>query len=315
MDVSVIIPSFNRLWCLPRAVDSCRKTRCAVEIIVVDDGSTDGTWEWLQQQPDVRAVRQPNQGQTWAINHGVRHATGRYLRFLDSDDFLTPGTIDLQFERAMATGAQVVYGRVDGYDEATRTIRPYPDTPQWDDFIAVMLGEGYGSHFLGMQFDRELLPLAPRRPEFALREDRMFLLEVALQHPTVAATPGCAGYWVHHEGQMHTGYRGLRVTLAAAQMLALYRRTITQLDNRGELTPRRIRAAATVIWSAAHALAQTHPRDAAEAVAWLVQLYPGFEPADSFAVRFCYRHLGYRNLQRLLHLRRVLLSVLPGRGN
>jgi len=310
VDVSIIIPAFNRLWCLPRAVDSCRNTRCAVEIIVVDDGSTDGTWEWLQQQPDIRAIRQPNQGQTWAINHGVRHATGRYLRFLDSDDFLTPGTIDLQFERAQATGAQVVYGRVDGYDEATKQIKPCPDTPQWDDFMAVMLGEGYGSHFLGMQFARELVEVAPRRPEFALREDRMFLLEVALQNPTTAATPGCAGYWVHHEGQMHTGYRGLRVTLAAAQMLALYRRILAVLKARGELTPRRARAATRVIWPAAHAVAHTHLEDAAAAAAWCHELQPDFVPPEGAATRLLYRLLGYRGTQRLLRLRRTLL----GRG-
>jgi glycosyltransferase involved in cell wall biosynthesis len=308
VDVSVIIPTFNRLWCLPRAVDSCRRTRCRTEIIVVDDGSTDGTGAWLQQQPDVRAVHQPNQGQTWAINHGVTYATGRYLRFLDSDDFLTPGTIDRQFDRARATGAQVVYGRVDGYDENTRTIRPCPETPEWDDFIAVMLGEGYGSHFLGMQFARELIPLAPRRPEFALREDRMFLLEVALQHPRIAATPGCAGYWVHHEGQMHTGYHGLRVTLAAAQMLAIYRRILSRLAERGDLTRRRIRAASPVIWSAAHAVARTHLADAADAVAWLQELDPEFVPAEPRLLRLGYRALGYRNIQRLLRARRTFLG-------
>jgi glycosyltransferase involved in cell wall biosynthesis len=308
VDVSVIIPTFNRLWCLPRAVDSCRGTRCRTEIIVVDDGSTDGTDTWLDQQPDVRVVHQPNQGQTWAINHGVTHATGRYLRFLDSDDFLTPGTIDRQFEHACATGAQVVFARVDGYEEVTREIRPSPETPEWDDFIAVMLGEGYGSHFLGMQFARELIALAPRRPEFALREDRMFLLEVALQNPLVTATPGCAGYWVHHEGQMHTGYRGLRTTLAAAQMLAIYRRILGRLAERGELTPRRIRAAAPVIWTAAHAVARTHLADAADAVAWLKTLDPDFVPAEPRLLRLGYRALGYRNIQHLLRARRSVLG-------
>lgn len=310
MDVSIIIPAYNRLWCLPRAVDSCRQAKCQTEIIVVDDGSNDGTWEWLQKQPGVRALRQVNQGQTWAINHGIRHAMGRYIRFLDSDDFLTPGTIDRQFDCAVKTGAQLVYGRVDEYEQTTGRIRAFPDTPAWDDFIAVMLGEGYGSHFLGMLFARELLEKAPRRPEFALREDRMFLLEVALQHPRIADTPGCAGFWVHHEGQMHRGYRGLRITLAAAQMIVIYRRILSQLAERGELTPRRIRAAAPVIWDAAHVLARTHIADAADTVAWFRQLDPDFVPTESPAMRWGYRFLGYGNVQRLLRVRRALL----GRG-
>src|SRR5688572_27438063 len=107
--VSIVIPTFNRLWSLPRAINSCRDAACRPEIIVVDDGSDDGTWEWLQQQKGIVALRQSNQGQTWAVNAGVARATGRYIRFLDSDDFLAPGVIDAQFEEAQASNADVTY--------------------------------------------------------------------------------------------------------------------------------------------------------------------------------------------------------------
>ena len=308
MDVSVIIPTYNRLWALPRAVASCRDTRCATEIIVMDDGSTDGTWDWLQQQPGIVALRQENQGQTWAVNTAFRSARGRYIRFLDSDDFLVPGAIDRQFDCAVSTGAQVVYGRVDDYDQETGNVRAHPDTPAWDDFIAVMLGEGYGSHYLGMLFARELFDtVPPRRPDFSLRDDRLFLHEIALLHPRIAPTAGCVGYWVHHGTQMHTGYRGLQITLAAAQMIAIYRRTLSRLAARGELTPRRISAATPVIWSAAHALARTHLAEAAEAAAWCAELQSGFVPPETAPVRAALRLLGYRNVQRLLRLRRALL--------
>lgn len=46
-DISVVIPTFNRLWSLPKAVQSCLSTTAEVEIIVVDNGSTDGTWQHL----------------------------------------------------------------------------------------------------------------------------------------------------------------------------------------------------------------------------------------------------------------------------
>lgn len=307
-DVSVIIPTFNRLWCLPRAVDSCRGAQCRVQIIVVDDGSTDGTWEWLGQQPDLVALRQPNQGQTWAINHGSSHATGRYIRFLDSDDMLLPGVIDRQFAAAEASGADVVYSRVDLREEESGRVQTHPDTPQWDDFMAVMLGEGYGSHFLGMLFRRSFVAGIPRRPEFALREDRAFLLEVALQRPKTAAVPGCAGYWIQHARQMHTGYHGLQTTAAAWQMWRLYERTLNRLQSEGELTPRRARAAGPVLWRAAHAIAQTHLRDAAGVVQRIKELDPTFVPPEESAlVRGLYRIIGYTGTQRLFRLRRWLL--------
>lgn len=309
VDVSIVIPTYNRLWSLPRAVDSCRGASCRTEIIVVDDGSTDGTWEWLQAQPDLVALRQPNQGQTWAVNHGVARSRGAYLRFLDSDDFLEPGIIDRQFEAAVRSGAGVVYGRVDTYDETTKVVTRQPETPQWDDFTAVMLGEGYGSHFLGMQFVRALVEAAPRRPEFALREDRMFLLEVALQNPVVHSAPGCAGYWVSHSGQMHTGYTGIRVTLAAWQHIALYRRILDRLHERGELTARRARAAAITLWGPLHALARSHPGEAETVYRWLCdELCPGFEPPETGALALSYRIAGFRFTQRLLRFRRLFVS-------
>jgi glycosyltransferase involved in cell wall biosynthesis len=310
--VSVIIPTFNRLWCLPRAIESCRGSRCRIEIIVVDDGSTDGTWDWLSTQPDLVVLRQPNQGQTWAINQGIARSQGRYIRFLDSDDFLAPGVIDLQFETALKTGATVVYSRVDLYNETTKKISIQGETPQWDDFIAVMLGEGNGSHFLGMQFARELIEQAPRRPEFALREDRMFLLEVALQNPRIHPTPGCAGYWVSHGSQMHTNYSGIRLTIAAWQHLTLYQRILERLKQRDELTPRRARAAAGVLWPVIHALARTHLNEASRLAHWLAtELCPGFRPPESPLVARLYNVLGYKNTQRLLRLRRTLLRRDP----
>src|SRR4051812_30413827 len=99
IDVSVVIPTYNRLWCLPRAINSCLNTQCNTEIIVVDDGSTDGTWEWLQQQPGLVIIKQLNQGQTYAVNKGTSVAKGKYIRFLDSDDFLYPGIIDKQYQK------------------------------------------------------------------------------------------------------------------------------------------------------------------------------------------------------------------------
>ncbi|MFT3782018.1 MAG: glycosyltransferase family 2 protein [Nibricoccus sp.] len=307
-DVSIVIPTFNRLWCLPRAVESCRRTECHTQIIVCDDGSTDGTWEWLQSQPDITAVRQGNQGQTWAINRGAREALGQYIRFLDSDDYLLPGALDRQWEAAVATGADVVYSRVDIRDEASGAITEFSDPGPWDDFLAVMLGEGYGSHFLGMMFKRDFVADIPRRPEFALREDRAFLLEVALRRPKVIPVAGCAGYWTKHSSQMHTGYHGLQTTIAAWQMWRLYDRTICALEREKELTPRRARAASQVLWPTAHAIAHTHLGDAIRLVERIRQIDPTFSPLmESRPARLAYSIFGYRGTQILFRLRRFLL--------
>ncbi|CAN4278633.1 glycosyltransferase [Pseudoxanthomonas sp. LjRoot125] len=99
IEVSVIIPTYNRRDLLPRALDSVLAQTLAVdEIIVIDDGSTDGTDDMLRARygDRVRYVWQPNAGVSAARNHGLQLAQGRYLALLDSDDLWLPAKTGLQ---------------------------------------------------------------------------------------------------------------------------------------------------------------------------------------------------------------------------
>jgi len=89
--VSVIIPSYNRAYCIRRAINSViNQTHRNVEAIVIDDGSTDETRELLQsaygRDPRVRYVYQTNSGVAAARNRGIALARGDFVSFLDSDD-------------------------------------------------------------------------------------------------------------------------------------------------------------------------------------------------------------------------------------
>ncbi len=87
--VSIIIPTHNYASYLPRAIDSClNQSYRAIEIIVVDDGSTDETETVVSQMGGiVRYLRQSNAGASAARNHGVREARSPWIAFLDSDDY------------------------------------------------------------------------------------------------------------------------------------------------------------------------------------------------------------------------------------
>ena len=91
-DVSVIIPVYNTVTYLAECIGSAqRQTGCSVEIVCIDDGSTDGSGEVLDRyaaaDPRIRVVHQENAGLSRTRNAGVALATGRYLCFLDSDDY------------------------------------------------------------------------------------------------------------------------------------------------------------------------------------------------------------------------------------
>ena len=96
--VSVIIPTYNRAASIGEAIESAlAQAYPAMEIIVVDDGSTDDTQQIVTHRyPQVRYFHQENRGVASARNRGVREARGELIAFLDSDDLWLPGKIEKQ---------------------------------------------------------------------------------------------------------------------------------------------------------------------------------------------------------------------------
>ena len=98
--VSVIIPTYNRVEVLPRAIASVlNQTYKDIEIIVIDDGSVDNTENVIKKYGDkIHYVFQQNQGVSAARNNGVKHSNGKYLAFIDSDDEWLPNKLELQMK-------------------------------------------------------------------------------------------------------------------------------------------------------------------------------------------------------------------------
>ena len=113
--VSVIIPAFNAASFLPHAVASIdRQGYQPLEIILVDDGSTDDTAAVARNLPSVsHYFYQENQGPSAARNLGLNHASGEFIAFLDADDLWPAGKLDLQLGRFKTEPQlEVVLGRI-----------------------------------------------------------------------------------------------------------------------------------------------------------------------------------------------------------
>jgi glycosyltransferase involved in cell wall biosynthesis len=113
IDVSLIIPTYNRQHLVYQAIESCLKeAECGiqVQIIVIDDCSTDGTRNILSEYRDQidRIFLSQNAGQCKARNVGLSKALGRYVKFLDSDDVLGKGTLVEEISLADRESADIV---------------------------------------------------------------------------------------------------------------------------------------------------------------------------------------------------------------
>ena len=113
--ISVVLPSYNRAHILPRAIESILgQTYKDIELIIVDDGSSDNTAEVVGSFSDSRIVyvRQENAGACAARNNGIAHARGDYIAFQDSDDIWHQDKLEKQLATLQNTGADIVFCRM-----------------------------------------------------------------------------------------------------------------------------------------------------------------------------------------------------------
>jgi glycosyltransferase involved in cell wall biosynthesis len=115
--VSVIVPAYNAATTLPEALRSCEwQTHLPDEVVIVDDASTDGTWDCLADLSGLgistRCLQHKvNRGASAARNHAIRQATGEFLIFMDADDMMPEYRIADTLEEFRETGASLIYGQ------------------------------------------------------------------------------------------------------------------------------------------------------------------------------------------------------------
>lgn len=137
--VSVIMPAFNAQSYIAEAVRSVLdQTQPALELIVVDDGSTDATRDIVQAIPGVTCIHQPNSGVAAALNAGCLHARGDHLAFISADDVWSSDKLQLQRDQVLKTPGVLVFGHMQNFispdipeDEASRLQCPPEPMPAY----------------------------------------------------------------------------------------------------------------------------------------------------------------------------------------
>jgi len=127
--VSVIMPIYNAEEYLGEAIDSvCRQTLGDIEIICIDDGSTDSSFGIIKQKQAedkrIRIVTENNAGASIARNKGIVRARGEYVIFLDADDFFEPSLLERLYSVSVKRNLDVAVAKYDLYNNATGKFSP-----------------------------------------------------------------------------------------------------------------------------------------------------------------------------------------------
>lgn len=201
--VSVIMPCYNGAAYIEAAILSVlEQSYPNIELIIVNDGSTDHSLQvitpYLEQ---VKCITQENQGVSCARNHGVAHASGAYIAFLDSDDYWS---VDFVSEMVAAMADPEVAIAYCGWQNVGKKLgEPFiPANYETDEKLAKLLAFACLWPIHGAMIRASMLPPnEPFNPSLRACEDYDLWLRIACFHPIRLVPKVLAFYRHHHSGQ------------------------------------------------------------------------------------------------------------------
>jgi glycosyltransferase involved in cell wall biosynthesis len=247
--VSVLIPCYNAEKYVGETLESVfRQTWPEIEVIVVDDGSTDGSAAVVQSfaRPNLRFIRQPNRGSTAARNVCCSQATGDFVQYLDADDLLEPDKIALQVARlgeASRCIASSEWGRFKRSPEETVfEVQPFWRDLSPNDWL-VLSG-------LGMMFPALwLIPMVivraagPWNEDLSLADDTEYFTRVLLASDRVLF---CAGARCHYRSGISGSLSGRNSGRALASQFKVLE--LSEGHVRAAEDTERVRSVFALIW-------------------------------------------------------------------
>lgn len=211
--VSLIIPAFNAEAYIARAIESVLgQTHANLELIVVDDGSTDSTADAARRafggDERARLVGIANVGPAEARNRGLDEIDPRadYVMFVDADDHIAPDTVEYALKGAARGAELVIMGFTITNPDGTRRDYFEPEAVLDGETLGEALPRLYTANMLNQVwaklFSAPLLRRgALRFPDYRWGEDRLFIFDCLERAGRVAVLPECKYFYVMHEGE------------------------------------------------------------------------------------------------------------------
>ena len=242
--VTVIIPVYNTVGYLSPCLESvCNQTYSNLEIILIDDGSTDGSGalcdEWAEKDNRIKVIHQDNAGVSAARNAGLAACTGYYITFVDSDDWIDLRMMEKLHQCLVENGADAAMCGFVDYNNDGFTEKGVFSAPLSDyqgTVYQMMRRNGYFTSLWAKMFRWELIIRDKKAHPFDLSlsfgEDEVWLLEVLSGCGFVAFLPQALYYWRPREGSIT---RSERITERQLSVLNAKKKTLALLPNNPSL--------------------------------------------------------------------------------
>jgi glycosyltransferase involved in cell wall biosynthesis len=281
-DISVVVPTYNRRQYLQKAVGSCfvGNGDIDVEVVVVDDGSTDDTHEYLKDIDDerVRPIFQGDRGGQVARNHGLDEARGTYVKFLDDDDWLKKGALVTEYRALKESGADVSYGAYE-FIERDGSVAKREEASNVNDPTSALFTSHLLTHPLRFTYRRSLIEDLAWNPELPCRQDVAFILQVAARDPQFVRVDTPVGCLRRHDGERVGRTAGRRDDVDPPRIHAnILLEAVDRMERNGVLSDRRKQAAARGLWDWAHLMAGRDLTFFRELYDHIQRLDPAFMP-------------------------------------
>jgi hypothetical protein len=201
--VSLMMPAWRpRAEWLGEAVRSAlAQTGCAIELVLIDDGSPVPVAELLEGLDDtrLRVIRIEHGGEAQARNFGIAEARGNYLRFIDADDVIEPASTSLLLGLCEGRRDVIAYGATVFCDEDLRPLWKMTSEVEGNGVTACLLGR-FQTRLTALLFPRQVIELTGAwDPDFDVSPDWDFILR-SLEHAEVRGTDSVAALYRRHPG-------------------------------------------------------------------------------------------------------------------
>ncbi len=202
--ISVIIPTYNYANFLPRAIESVlNQTYSSVELIIIDDGSTDNTYSAINKEWQLSYFYQQNKGLAAARNAGIKNSNGDYLVFLDADDWLEKDALEQNY-LAIKDKPSIAFVSGNYYllRAETNNVQPVSVFVAHNHYAKLLQRNYIGMH-AAVMFQRWVFNKFCYDESLKACEDYDLYLNVARQHTVMHHEKFIATYYFHSSGLSH----------------------------------------------------------------------------------------------------------------